>query len=65
MFGELLKTILFITIFLLICNTIGFIQGISNNMPDYIMLLTIICFLIVAWVYVIKLIKSNEDFKYE
>ena len=59
MFKELFKTILFITIFLLICNAIGFIQQLSNSMPQYMFFITLLGFIIVAWVYVIKLIKSN------
>ena len=62
MFRDLLKTILLLSIVIIGGNLIALCQKITNNMPDYMMLLTIICFLIVAWVYVIKLIKSNGGF---
>ena len=59
MFKDLLKTILLLSIVIIGGNLIALCQNISNNMPDYMMLLIIICFLVVAWIYVIKLIKSN------
>ena len=59
MFKDLLKTIFLLSIVIIGGNLIALCQKITNNMPDYMMLLTIICFLIVAWIYAIKLIKSN------
>ena len=59
MLKDLLKTILLLSIVIIGGNLIALCQKIATSMPDYMMLLTIICFLIVAWVYVIKLIKSN------
>ena len=59
MLKDLSKTILLLSAVITGGNLIAICQKITSNMPDYMMLLTIICFLIVAWVYVIKLIKSN------
>ena len=59
MFKDLLKTILLLSVVIIGGNLITLCQNITNNMPVYMMLLTIICFLIVAWIYAIKLIKSN------
>ena len=59
MFKELFKTIFLLSIVIIGGNLIALCQKITSNMPDYMMLLTIVCFLIVAWVHVIKLIKSN------
>ena len=59
MFKDLLKTIFLLSVIIIGGNLIVICQKITSNMPDYMMLLIIICFLIVAWIYVIKLIKSN------
>lgn len=59
MLKELFKTIFLLSIVIIGGNLIALCQKITSNMPDYMMLLTIIGFLIVAWVHIIKLIKSN------
>ena len=59
MFKDLLKTIFLLSVVIIGGNTIALCQKIATSMPDYMMLLTIICMLVVSWVYVIKLIKSN------
>ena len=59
MLKDLFKTILLLSAVVIGGNLIALCQKITSNMPDYMMLLTIIGFLIVAWVHIIKLIKSN------
>ena len=59
MLKDLLKTILLLSAVIIGGNFIALCQKITSNMPDYMMLLTLSGFLIVAWIYVIKLIKSN------
>ena len=59
MFKDLLKTIFLLSVVIIGGNLIALCQKITTNMPDYMMLLTIICFLVVAWIQVIKLLKSN------
>ena len=59
MFKDSLKTILLLSTVIIGGNLIALCQKITSNMPDYMMLLTIICMLVVAWAQVIKLIKSN------
>ena len=59
MLKDLLKTILLLSIVIIGGNLIALCQKITTSMPDYMILLTIIGFLIVAWIYAIKLIKSN------
>ena len=59
MLKDLLKTIFLLSVVIIGGNLIALCQKITSNMPDYMMLLTIICMLIVGWIYAIKLIKSN------
>jgi len=59
MFKDLLKIILLLSMVIIGGNLIALCQKITNSMPEYMMLLTIICMLVVAWVYVIKLVKYN------
>lgn len=59
MFKDLLRLLFLLSAVVIGGNLIAMCQKIATSMPDYMMLLTIICFLIVAWIYVIKLIKSN------
>lgn len=59
MFKDLLKTIFLLSIVIIGGNLIALCQKITSNMPDYMMLLTIVCMLVVLWIQVIKLIKSN------
>lgn len=59
MLKDLLKTILLLSMVIIGGNLIALCQKITSSMPDYMMLLTIICMLVVAWVQFIKLIKSN------
>ena len=59
MFKDLLKTILLLSTVIIGGNLIALCQKLATSMPDYMMLLTLVGFLIVAWIYVIKLIKSN------
>lgn len=60
MLKETAKLIGIITLILIISNTVLFIQSISNNIIEYSFNLTIIAFVIVLWVNVIKLMKSNN-----
>ena len=60
MFKDLLKTIFLLSIVIIGGNLIALCQKITSNMPDYMMLLTIICMLVVLWVQVIKLLKSTK-----
>ena len=59
MLKDLLRLLFLLSAVVIGGNLIALCQKITSNMPDYMMLLTIVCFLIVAWVHVIKLIKSN------
>ena len=59
MLKDLSKTIFLLSAVIIGGNLIALCQKITSNMPGYMMLLTIIGFLIVAWVHIIKLIKSN------
>ena len=60
MFKDLLKTILLLSIVIIGGNLIALCQKIATSMPDYMMLLTIICMLIVLWIQFIKLLKSTK-----
>ena len=60
MFKDLLKTILLLSAVIIGGNLIALCQKIASNMPDYMMLLTIICMLVVLWVQFIKLLKSTK-----
>ena len=59
MLKDLLKLLFLLSVVIIGGNLISVCQKITSSMPDYMMLLTIICFLVVAWTQVIKLIKSN------
>ena len=59
MLKELLKTILLLSAVIIGGNLIALCQKITSSMPDYMMLLTIVCMLVILWVQVIKLIKEN------
>lgn len=59
MLKDLLKTILLLSAVIIGGNLIALCQKITTSMPDYMMLLTIICMLVVAWSQVIKLVKGN------
>ena len=59
MFKDLLRLLFLLSVVVIGGNLIALCQKITNNMPDYMMLLTLVGFLVVAWIYVIKLIKSN------
>lgn len=59
MFKDLLRLLLLLSAVIIGGNLIALCQKITSSMPDYMMFLTLVGFLIVAWIYVIKLIKSN------
>ena len=60
MFKDLLKTILLLSTVIIGGNLIALCQKIATSMPDYMMLLTIVCMLVVLWVQFIKLLKSTK-----
>ena len=60
MFKDLLKTIFLLSIVIIGGNLIALCQKITSSMPDYMMLLTIVCMLIVLWVQFIKLLKTTK-----
>ena len=62
MFKELLKTILLLSAVIIGGNIIALCQKVTSTMPDYMMLLSIICMLVVLWIQFIKLIKNNGGF---
>ena len=62
MFKDLSKVILLLSAVIVGGNLIALCQKITTSMPDYMMLLTIICMLVVLWYNVIKLIKNNGGF---
>ena len=59
MFKDLLKTILLLSAVIAGRNLIVLWQKVTSSMPDYMMLLTIICMLVVLWYNVIKLVKED------
>lgn len=60
MFKDLLKAILLLSAVIIGGNLIALCQKIATSMPDYMMLLTIICMLVVLWVQFIKLLKTTK-----
>ena len=60
MFKELFKTIFLLSVVIIGGNLIALCQKITSNMPDYMMLLTIICMLVILWVQFIKLLKITK-----
>lgn len=60
MFKDLLRLLFLLSVFIIGSNLIALCQKITNNMPDYMMLLTIVCMLVVFWVQFIKLLKSTK-----
>ena len=62
MFKDLLKTILLLSAVIIGGNLIALCQKVTSSMPDYMMLLSIICMLVVLWIQFIKLIKNNGGF---
>ena len=60
MFKDLLKTIFLLSAVIIGGNFIALCQKIATSMPDYMMLLTIVCMLVVLWVQFIKLLKSTK-----
>ena len=59
MLKDLSKIIGFLSIFVIGGNLIALCQKVTSSMPDYMMLLTIICMLVVLWYNVIKLVKGD------
>ena len=59
MFKDLLKAILLSSAVIVGGNLIALCQKVTSTMPDYMMLLTIICMLVVLWYNVIKLAKGD------
>ena len=60
MLKDLFKTILLLSAVIIGGNLIALCQKIATNMPDYMMLLTLVCMLVVLWIQFIKLIKSTK-----
>ena len=60
MLKDLLKTIFLLSVVVIGGNLIALCQKITTSMPDYMMLLTIVCMLVVLWVQFIKLLKSTK-----
>ena len=59
MLKDLSKIIGFLSIFVIGGNLIALCQKVTSSVPDYMMLLSIICMLVVLWYNVIKLVKGN------
>ena len=59
MFKDLLKITGFLSMFVIGGNLIALCQKVTSSMPDYMMLLSIICMLAVLWYNVIKLVKGD------
>lgn len=59
MLKSMFKTILLLSAVVIGGNLIALCQKIATSMPDYMMLLTIICMLVVLWIQGIKLMKGN------
>ena len=59
MFKDLLKVIFLLSAVIVGGNLIALCQKIITSMPDYMMLLIIICMLAVLWYNVIKLVKGD------
>lgn len=59
MLKDLFKTILLLSAVIIGGNLIALCQKVASTMPDYMMLLTIICMLVVLWTQFIKLMKGN------
>ena len=62
MLKDLSKTILLLSAVIIGGNIIALCQKVTSTMPDYMMLLSIICMLVVLWIQFIKLIKNNGGF---
>ena len=60
MFKESLKVIGFLSLFIAAGNIIALCQRFTETFPGYLMLLTIVSFLIVLWYNVIKLMNINN-----
>ena len=59
MLKDLSKTIFLLSAVVIGGNLIALCQKVTSSMPDYMMLLTIICMLVVLWYNVIKLVKGD------
>lgn len=59
MLKDLLRLLFLLSVVVIGGNLIALCQKVASNMPDYMFFITLVCFLIVVWIYVIKLIKSN------
>jgi hypothetical protein len=57
MFKDLLRLLFLLSAVIIGGNLIALCQKIATSMPDYMMLLTIVCMLVVLWLSVLKLIK--------
>ena len=60
MFKELSKVIGFLSIFVVGGNLIALCQKVTSTLPGYLILLTIVSFLIVLWYNVIKLMSIKD-----
>lgn len=61
MFKELLKVISFLSIFIIGGNLIALCQNVTNKIPSYMFLLTLVGFIIVMWYNVVKLMISINE----
>ena len=57
MFKTMQKTIFLLSVIIIGGNIIGLLQKATNSIPEYYFILTLSGFLIVAWRYVLKLLK--------
>lgn len=57
--NTIVRTLLLLTCIIVGGNFISYVQHIADNMPDYMILITVLGFLCIAWVQVIKLVKGN------
>ena len=62
LFKQTLRTLFLFTLFFIGGCIIEFLKQTTNSMPEYAFITTLLCFLGVAWVYMIKLIKGNGGF---
>ena len=60
MFKELLKLITLLSAVIIGGNIIALCQKVTESMPEYMILLTIICMLVVLWYQVFKMLNQPK-----
>ena len=60
MLKDLLRLLSLLSAVIIGGNIIALCQKVASSMPEYMMLLTIICMLIVLWYHFIKLLKVTK-----